>query len=50
MTGEIDDRGTPVLHLEINGLEWVAVIDTGFDGFLVLPDALRDEFPGRFWG
>ena len=50
MTGVVDDRGTPVLHLEIGGREWTAVIDTGFDGHLVLPDALSPHFERRYWG
>ena len=50
MTGEVDHRGTPVLQLIIGGEEWTAVIDTGFDGFLQLPESLTDEFPGKYWG
>jgi predicted aspartyl protease len=48
--GEVDIRGTPILHLKLGGKQWVAVIDTGFDGFLLLPDSLADEFRGRFRG
>jgi predicted aspartyl protease len=44
MTGEVDLRGTPVLRMTIGGREWIAVIDTGFDGELELPAALATEF------
>ena len=44
MTGEVDPRGTPILRLTIAGQEWVAVIDTGFDGELELPDFLAPYF------
>ena len=49
MTGEVDDRSTPILRLEIGGEEWIAVIDTGFNGHLVLPQSLADLFPGSFY-
>lgn len=49
MTGEVDDRNTPILRLEIGGEEWIAVIDTGFNGHLVLPLSLADLFPGSFY-
>ena len=44
MTGEVDSRGTPILRLTVAGREWVAVIDTGFDGELELPDDLAQHF------
>jgi predicted aspartyl protease len=44
MTGEVDPRGSPILRLHIAGREWIAVIDTGFDGELELPAALSDHF------
>lgn len=47
MTGEVDSRGTSVLRLTIAGREWVAVIDTGFDGELELPDVLASHFRKR---
>lgn len=50
MNGEVDLRGTPILRLSLGGQHWVAVLDTGFDGFVLLPDSLRDVFPGRFRG
>jgi len=47
MTGEVDSRGTPILRLTIAGREWVAVIDTGFDGELELPQVLAPQFRKR---
>lgn len=47
MTGEVDLRGTPILRMTIDGQEWVAVIDTGFDGELELPEVLSTYFHGE---
>jgi predicted aspartyl protease len=44
MTGEVDDSGTPIIRLTIAGQEWVATIDTGFNGDLELPDTLAPHF------
>jgi predicted aspartyl protease len=46
MTGEVDDDGTPMLRLEAAGREWIAIIDTGFNGELELPTALASHFTG----
>jgi predicted aspartyl protease len=45
VTGEIDRNGTPILRLNLGGREWVAVVDTGFNGDLELPDSLASLFP-----
>jgi len=45
MTGEVDSRGTPIVRLTFGGRDWVAVIDTGFDGDLELPEVLAPHFP-----
>lgn len=50
MTGEVDLRGTPILRLEIDRREWIAVIDTGFDGELELPNELADYFAAESVG
>lgn len=44
MTGEVDLRGSPILRLQVGDREWIAVIDTGFDGELELPEALAAHF------
>jgi predicted aspartyl protease len=50
MIGEVDSRGTPVVRLSIAGREWTAVIDTGFDGFVLIPTVLASEFKSRLLG
>lgn len=48
MTGEGDKTGTPILRLAVAGQEWVATIDTGFNGDLELPDTLAPHFTLKF--
>jgi predicted aspartyl protease len=50
MTGVVDSRGTPVVRLPIVGRELTAVIDTGFDGFVLIPAVLASEFKCRLLG
>ena len=50
MSGEIDYEITPILRLMIGDQEWIAVIDTGFNGDLELPERLRDEFATELFG
>lgn len=49
--GIVSEHGVPTIALEIEGRLWPAIIDTGFNGELELPDQLRDsvnpEFVGR---
>jgi predicted aspartyl protease len=37
----VTDDGVPVVRLQLAGREWPAVVDTGFNGYLELPDDLR---------
>jgi predicted aspartyl protease len=48
MTGEVDDTGTPIVRLTVAGNEWVATIDTGFNGDLELPNILAPHFALTF--
>lgn len=48
--GTVSEQGVPTIELEVAGRRWVAVIDTGFNGDLELPAALRDNLAGRFVG
>jgi predicted aspartyl protease len=50
MTGEVDDTGTPVIRLTIAGREWLAAIDTGFNGDVELPVELKDHFSVEYAG
>jgi predicted aspartyl protease len=50
MTGEVDDTGSPILRLIVAGREWLATIDTGFNGDLELPDELAQHFAIEYAG
>jgi predicted aspartyl protease len=50
MTGEVDETGTPVIRLTIADREWLAAIDTGFNGDLELPAELKDHFSVEYAG
>ena len=38
--GVVSPQGVPTIHLPIANQEWLATIDTGFNGDLELPEAL----------
>ena len=50
IAGSVSDDGVPVIPLRIGDREWRALIDTGFNGDLELPDALRSALSARFIG
>jgi len=50
MTGETDETGTPIIRLSIADQEWIATIDTGFNGDLELPEQLADVFTAEYAG
>lgn len=50
MTGSVNPFGEPFLNLEIAGQDWVAIIDTGFNGDLELPEGLRSQVNARAKG
>lgn len=50
IVGTVTDDGVPVVTLGLGGREWAATIDTGVNGFLELPDALRRSLDVRFIG
>jgi predicted aspartyl protease len=41
--GNVSDDGVPVITLEVTGREWPAIIDTGFNGDLELPEGLQGK-------
>ena len=43
ITGRVSEDGVPVITLEVEGQDWPAIIDTGFNGDLELPEALRGK-------
>jgi predicted aspartyl protease len=46
--GTVTDDGSPTILLSVAGRDWTAVIDTGFNGGLELPEALRPHVNARF--
>ena len=48
--GVVSVQGLPTIILVIAGRDWPATIDTGFNGDLELPVALRDTLNARFVG
>jgi predicted aspartyl protease len=50
MVGEVDNDLTRLIKLTISDREWIAVIDTGFNGDLELPESLRPHFDGELIG
>ena len=48
--GVISLQGLPTIILPIAGGDWPATIDTGFNGDLELPDALRGLLNAQFVG
>jgi len=50
VTGEVDVEGRPILVLSVASQDWIAMIDTGFNGDLELPDSLATFFAGTFFG
>ena len=48
--GSVSADGVPTITLSIAGQDWPAIIDTGFNGDLELPDALRDVRNARYVG
>jgi predicted aspartyl protease len=50
MEGRVAADGTPMITLMMAGQEWPAIIDTGFNGDLELPERLRKSFQARYAG
>lgn len=48
--GVVSVQGLPTIILPIAGQDWPATIDTGFNGDLELPDALREPLNAQFVG
>lgn len=48
MIGTVTVSGEPMVLLPVAGQTWPAVIDTGFNGDLELPDALRQPLNPRY--
>ena len=48
--GIVSTEGVPIITLSIGGQDWPAIIDTGFNGDLELPEDLREMFNARYVG
>jgi hypothetical protein len=48
--GTVTDNGVPIIMLLVAGQTWQGIIDTGFNGDLELPEALRAAVRPRFIG
>ena len=48
--GIVSSIGVPTVTLPIFGQNWVATIDTGFNGDLELPEDIRDSLNARYVG
>jgi len=50
MAGTVTLDDIPVVMLPVAGKSWMAIIDTGFNGDLELPELLRTHFSPRSRG
>lgn len=50
ITGSVLPDGEPVIDISVAGQLWTAVIDTGFNGGLQLPDVLFEPLKPQFIG
>lgn len=48
--GLVTEDGVPTIGIPIDGQEWLAAVDTGFNGFLELPESLRGSVGAQFIG
>lgn len=50
IAGSVSSDGVPTITLGVVGQDWTAVVDTGFNGDLELPQSLRGSFNERHVG
>ena len=48
--GSVPVDGVPTIKLTLAGQDWIATIDTGFNGDLELPEELQDKLNARYVG
>ncbi len=46
--GTVSPDGVPVIQLSVKRRTWPAIVDTGFNGDLELPEALKSPLKARF--
>jgi predicted aspartyl protease len=50
IAGQVTDDGQPTIRMTVAGRSWIAVVDSGFNGDLELPEVLRAHLNIRFRG
>lgn len=50
INGIVTEDGVPAIDVEVAGQHWQAIIDTGFNGELELPERLRSHVNARYVG
>lgn len=48
--GTVSTEGIPIITLSIAGQDWLAIVDTGFNGDIELPEDLREVLKVRHVG
>jgi predicted aspartyl protease len=48
ISGTVTADGTPIVNLHIIGRSWVAIVDSGFNGDVELPEAPRQPLNAQF--
>ena len=48
--GKVSEAGVPTIQVWAAGQTWLAIVDTGFNGDLELPEALRAAVNARYLG
>lgn len=48
--GTVSVEGVPTINLSIDNRDWIATIDTGFNGDLELPELLQHSLNARYIG
>ena len=50
ISGIVSEEGVPTIIVPVAGQDWTAIIDTGFNGDLELPESLRGYVSERYVG
>lgn len=50
IAGVVNEDGVPTVQLQIGGQNWPAIVDTGFNGELELPEVLRSIVNPQYVG
>ena len=50
ISGHVTDDGIPAIVVEVGDEQWRAIIDTGFNGHVELPESLQSQLDGECVG